>query len=230
MYCMRLAENTGHKKSPSWLHRTALSGHIFATKACIDNRKKKQQYLLHLNLSVARFTCITCYMLTIRSVTEELSGKEKLVLQEECELVTVMEVVKGQLEVTTNHMHFFDHTPSRETGDTQDFKWQLAELREIHFRRYNLRRSALEFFFVDQSNCFINFQKEVEKCHCWHSFFETQLSAELLLSVSLGDDTFSHSLLQLLLFYKDVFKKCISWEWKNGWYRQSCLYRCKNSC
>jgi len=107
-------------------------------------------------------------------VTEELSGKEKLVLQEECELVTVMEVVKGQLEVTTTHMHFFDHTPSRESGDTQDFKWQLEELREIHFRRYNLRRSALEFFFVDQSNCFINFQKEVEKSSLLAFCVETQ--------------------------------------------------------
>jgi len=37
---MRLAENTGHKKSPSGHHRTTLSGYIFATKACIDNRKK----------------------------------------------------------------------------------------------------------------------------------------------------------------------------------------------
>jgi len=37
------------KKSPSGHHRTTLSGHIFATKACIDNWKKlvKQQYLLH---------------------------------------------------------------------------------------------------------------------------------------------------------------------------------------
>jgi len=32
-------------------HRTTLSGYIFATKACIDNRKKlvKQQYLLHMS-------------------------------------------------------------------------------------------------------------------------------------------------------------------------------------
>jgi len=95
-------------------------------------------------------------------VTEELAGKEKLVLQEECELVTAMEVVKGQLEVTTSYMYFFDHMPSRESGETLDLKWQLAELREIHFRRYNLRRSALEFFFVDQSNCFINFQRKVK--------------------------------------------------------------------
>ena len=50
MCCTRLAENTGRKKSPFWHHRTTLSGHIFRTKACIDNRKK----LLNSN------TCSTC--------------------------------------------------------------------------------------------------------------------------------------------------------------------------
>jgi len=48
MHCMRLAANTGRKKLPSWLHRTTLSGHIFATKACIENRKKN---LLSINTS-----------------------------------------------------------------------------------------------------------------------------------------------------------------------------------
>ena len=39
------------QKSPSGHHRTTSSGYIFATKACIDNRKKivKQQYLLHIS-------------------------------------------------------------------------------------------------------------------------------------------------------------------------------------
>ena len=37
--CTRLAVNTGRKKSPSWHHRATLSGHTFATKARIDNRK-----------------------------------------------------------------------------------------------------------------------------------------------------------------------------------------------
>jgi len=39
------------KKSPSGHHRTTLSGHIFATKARIDNRKNlvKQQYHLHIS-------------------------------------------------------------------------------------------------------------------------------------------------------------------------------------
>ena len=43
----------------------------------------------------------------------------------------------------------------------EDFKWSLNQLREIHFRRYNLRRSALEFFLIDQTNCFINFPRKV---------------------------------------------------------------------
>ena len=49
--CTRLAENTGRKndakKSKSGHHRTTLSGYIFATKACIDNRKN----LLNSNMS-----------------------------------------------------------------------------------------------------------------------------------------------------------------------------------
>jgi len=40
------------KNSPSGHHRTNLSGDIFLTKACIDNRKKivKQQYLPHMSV------------------------------------------------------------------------------------------------------------------------------------------------------------------------------------
>jgi len=45
--CTRLAGNTERKKSPFWHHCTTLSGHIFATKARIDNRKK----LLNSNTS-----------------------------------------------------------------------------------------------------------------------------------------------------------------------------------
>jgi len=51
MRCMQLAANTGRKKSPSGHHRTTLSGHIFATEACIDIQKKlvKQQFLLYMS-------------------------------------------------------------------------------------------------------------------------------------------------------------------------------------
>ena len=43
----------------------------------------------------------------------------------------------------------------------EDFKFALSQLREMHLRRYNLRRSALEFFFIDQTNFFINFEEKV---------------------------------------------------------------------
>lgn len=42
-----------------------------------------------------------------------------------------------------------------------DFKRPLTQLREVHLRRYNLRRSALELFFIDQAHYFINFRKKV---------------------------------------------------------------------
>jgi len=93
--------------------------------------------------------------------TEELTGKEKLVLTEDCELVTATEVITGRLDVTTTHLYFFDCTLNRENGEMKDVKCPLDELREIHFRRYNLRRSALEFFLLHQTNYFLNFQQKV---------------------------------------------------------------------
>lgn len=49
-------------------------------------------------------------------------------------------------------------------GGNEDFVISLAHLREIHFRRYNLRRSALEFFLTNQTNYFLNFEKKVGVC------------------------------------------------------------------
>ncbi len=45
---------------------------------------------------------------------EEESQKEKLVLSEECELITIVAVVPGRLEVTTHHLYFYDGSSERE--------------------------------------------------------------------------------------------------------------------
>ncbi|XP_054992464.1 neurobeachin-like protein 2 isoform X1 [Sorex araneus] len=85
---------------------------------------------------------------------------EKLVLSAECQLVTVVAVVPGLLEVTTQHVCFYDGSAERvetEEGIGHDFRRPLAQLREVHLRRFNLRRSALELFFIDQANYFLNF-------------------------------------------------------------------------
>ncbi|OCT63836.1 neurobeachin-like protein 1 isoform X1 [Xenopus laevis] len=92
---------------------------------------------------------------------EEQIQKEKLVLSEDCDLITVMDAISGHLEVTTQHIYFYDGSTEKEEGVGYDFKWPLSQIREIHLRRYNLRRSALEIFLIDQTNYFLNFKKEV---------------------------------------------------------------------
>jgi len=44
---LKIQDAENRQNSPSWHHRTNLSGYIFATKAHIDNRKK----LLNSNIS-----------------------------------------------------------------------------------------------------------------------------------------------------------------------------------
>ncbi|XP_061144614.1 neurobeachin-like protein 2 isoform X1 [Syngnathus typhle] len=95
---------------------------------------------------------------------ENESQKEKLVLSEDCELITIVAKVPGRLEVTTHHLYFYDASIEKEEteeGIGFDFKRPLSQLREVHLRRYNLRRSALELFFIDQAHYFINFKKKL---------------------------------------------------------------------
>ncbi|KAF8570734.1 hypothetical protein P879_02687 [Paragonimus westermani] len=41
------------------------------------------------------------------------------------------------------------------------YTWPLAKIRQVHLRRYNLRRSAIEIFLVDNRNYFFNFDVKV---------------------------------------------------------------------
>jgi len=52
MLHLNIQDAKNAKKSPSGHHRTTLSGYIFATKACIENRKKQ--------LNSNTFTSSTC--------------------------------------------------------------------------------------------------------------------------------------------------------------------------
>ncbi|XP_068091322.1 neurobeachin-like protein 2 isoform X2 [Hyperolius riggenbachi] len=95
---------------------------------------------------------------------KEPNQKEKLIVTEDCELITILDVIPGRLEVTTQHIYFYDLSSEKqetEDGIGYDIKRPLSQLQEVHLRRYNLRRSALEFFFIDQANYFVNFKKKV---------------------------------------------------------------------
>ncbi|EDO33951.1 predicted protein [Nematostella vectensis] len=96
------------------------------------------------------------------SVSPPMSVVEKVVLEVDCELVTLMDVMPGKLKVSTTHVYFTANRSSDawDLTTVYEFTWALAELREVHLRRHNLRRSALEFFLVDQTNYFINCSKK----------------------------------------------------------------------
>lgn len=55
--------------------------------------------------------------MSCRVEAEEAGQKEKLVLWEDCELVTVVDVVPGRLELTTQHIYFYDSSQEKEEGE-----------------------------------------------------------------------------------------------------------------
>eukprot|EP00039_Didymoeca_costata_P015921 m.276762 g.276762 ORF g.276762 m.276762 type:complete len:2614 (-) comp16305_c0_seq6:634-8475(-) len=76
--------------------------------------------------------------------------------------VRYMSTVPGYFDVTPEKIVFVgiaNHPDVYTNGlyDCPDFELGLAQLREMHTRRFNLRSTAIEFFSVDQANYFINF-------------------------------------------------------------------------
>jgi hypothetical protein len=85
-------------------------------------------------------------------------------------LVTLQSLIEGRLLLTTHGLYFHQtgdqiNTVTKETfgcdrgdsGGDSDRRWRLSRLTEVHGRRYLLRAQALEFFFSDWCELFINF-------------------------------------------------------------------------
>ena len=87
---------------------------------------------------------------TIKSGAYGGGSEEKEVYSTACDLITPMKATPGRLEITTTHIYFWETMELRGKEDIhrapKDRKWRLEQLREIHVRRYLLRR--LGFFLV----------------------------------------------------------------------------------
>ncbi|XP_065679524.1 neurobeachin-like protein 1 isoform X2 [Hydra vulgaris] len=79
-----------------------------------------------------------------------------------CHLITLMDIVQGHIELTPTHLCFIDDQCSA-VELIYDFKFALEELCEVYSRRYNLRKTALEFFLLDRSSFLVNFSTIIEK-------------------------------------------------------------------
>lgn len=70
---------------------------------------------------------------------EDESQKEKLVLSEECELITIVAVVPGRLEVTTHHLYFYDGSSEKE---------ETEEGKKICDHQHQTELLLFSFFFL----------------------------------------------------------------------------------
>ncbi|KAL9909105.1 neurobeachin-like protein 1 isoform 2-T2 [Glossina fuscipes fuscipes] len=95
--------------------------------------------------------------LTIEAQSQQDVTLEKLLISQECELITLMTKVKGRIEVNQTLFTFIDLSPPADDGSKHDFRFSINKIREVHLRKYNLRRSALEIFLIDQTSYFLNF-------------------------------------------------------------------------
>lgn len=102
---------------------------------------------------------VLCYFLC-RVEGEADAGKEKLVLSQECHLVTLMTAVKGRFDITTTHVYFHDLSPVKEDLDRQDFKVLYINLPSlVDSTTFSFQTLALMYLlFNNHSNCLISSQ------------------------------------------------------------------------
>jgi WD40 repeat protein len=89
---------------------------------------------------------------------------DKIVLIMPCEMILPLDSVKGTLEVTSTHLYFIvtqdDSKDLKKSDKESQFnkKWSIPEIIEIYKRRYLLRYTAIEIFFLSKTNYFFNFE------------------------------------------------------------------------
>jgi Beige/BEACH domain/Neurobeachin beta propeller domain/Neurobeachin/BDCP, DUF4704 alpha solenoid region/Neurobeachin alpha solenoid region/PH domain associated with Beige/BEACH len=112
---------------------------------------------------------------------EVVSNEEETVLQCASRMVTASLVTVGTLTLTNSYLYFevkesvsHDKKVVDVTEDglyaslSKDQTWSLADIRGLHFRRYQLRRIAMEVFFTDHTNAFLVFESEDARNDMYH--------------------------------------------------------------
>ncbi|KAJ3389835.1 Neurobeachin-like protein 1 [Lobulomyces angularis] len=105
---------------------------------------------------------------------------ELFICEWECEMIFLMSVIKGRLELTTKHLTFHPdinattnaliesekrlviHLVQKEF-ECKVLKWPVDSIKEVQLRRYKLRRSALELFLIEKTNFFFNFANAITR-------------------------------------------------------------------
>ena len=108
----------------------------------------------------------------------------KVLYETACELIKPMSLVKGTLQLTKRGMLFLEEraTSQENVRRYKDRYWDASLIRELHMRRYLLRPRAMEFFFTDQTNCFIHFPSLKAKMSVHHAIVSSMRPPNLAYS------------------------------------------------
>eukprot|EP01107_Rhizomastix_libera_P015255 TRINITY_DN5536_c0_g1_i1.p2 TRINITY_DN5536_c0_g1~~TRINITY_DN5536_c0_g1_i1.p2 ORF type:complete len:964 (+),score=216.54 TRINITY_DN5536_c0_g1_i1:3477-6368(+) len=92
-----------------------------------------------------------------------------------CTLILPVKQFDGKINVYQDRIAFFQtrkpidqDSPQGQESELAVYKdktWNVDNIREIHYRRYNLNQSAIEIFFIDQTNIFLNFLSSTTKAN-----------------------------------------------------------------
>eukprot|EP00727_Mastigamoeba_balamuthi_P007099 m51a1_g3009 putative beach domain-containing protein (2301) ;mRNA; r:833752-844561 len=113
----------------------------------------------------------------------------RTLLTVDCQWVRPVIVRKGTLEITLQYIFFREDRNQKPKGATESYtpkdrKWAIADIREVHLRRYLLRRSALELFFSNHTNALFNFPSQSVKQQVFNKIVYTCKPPSLLHSDS----------------------------------------------
>ena len=98
-------------------------------------------------------------------------------------IVTLQTYVEGKLLLTSHSLYFksagseidvmtkkpIEGASDAVSGEPKDRRWRLSRLTEIHGRRYLLRQQAIELFFSDCHELFLNFSRGIKERDRFHA-------------------------------------------------------------
>lgn len=88
-----------------------------------------------------------------RDEKDEQSQKEKLIMSEDCELITIIDVIPGRLEITTQHIYFFDGSTEKEEGEHDQYLCLFSVVQHSGFSRLSFVKLIVDLYLTVVLGC-----------------------------------------------------------------------------
>ncbi|KAJ3441381.1 hypothetical protein M0812_13391 [Anaeramoeba flamelloides] len=124
-----------------------------------ENNKDKLKFdqLLNINEKNNNENLREQYLKLLQEKIVKNKKKKKIIYQTNCVLVKPTKLLDCKFQITSLKIKCCFHPNKEYNFKKQDKVWKLKKIKEIYKRKYKYRKTALEFFLIDQTNFFLNF-------------------------------------------------------------------------